>query len=545
MKHDGRITGLPLVSYADTKDSITALALAAADAGAWAYATDTAEVGVYDGAAWAWMAVQDYLATADIDTLAELNAIITDATLDDSGDPRPPTDHIHVNAPGEGGAVSHTNLDNIEADDHHDAFTAADHTAIGDGAPHHAAATLDANADALLSLSGQQVGLDTQAANTVLAGPAAAPDAVPTFRAMVAADLPAIAHADTTLRDAANSHPASAIREAVTIGRVMQSNAGTGDLEAATLVKSGAGVLTLEAAAAYTATVLATGDVALGAGTLTAATANDVTGATHTHAITTTSDAETTVSTILAGDANGALRLARLGVGAAAPGIDGTADIGGLISTPRIANTVLEISRNVDGVSGVNMQNTSSGTNADFRFLIQDDTDNEYISFTMPSSNNTGILFGQTRSDITGLFSVALSGGSARNLVLGTFNSASVILGTANSERVRINGSGNLLIGTTTDGMTANGSLAIAQDLAHRGTKVGFYNKTPVTQPAVPVYTAVQTTQAAGATYTANEQTMLANLKTDVTNLRAAIVALTNKLDQTGAAVGLLSGTAT
>jgi hypothetical protein len=44
---------------------------------------------------------------------------------------------------------------------------------------------------------------------------------------------------------------------------------------------------------------------------------------------------------------------------------------------------------------------------------------------------------------------------------------------------------GNLLLGTTTDGMTAGGSLAIAHDLAHRGTKVGFYNTAPVTKPAV------------------------------------------------------------
>jgi len=46
-------------------------------------------------------------------------------------------------------------------------------------------------------------------------------------------------------------------------------------------------------------------------------------------------------------------------------------------------------------------------------------------------------------------------------------------------ERVRINNVGSVMIGTVTDGMTAAGSLAIAQDLAHRGTKAGFYNGTP------------------------------------------------------------------
>jgi len=42
----------------------------------------------------------------------------------------------------------------------------------------------------------------------------------------------------------------------------------------------------------------------------------------------------------------------------------------------------------------------------------------------------------------------------------------------------------NLGVGTSTDGMTANGSLAIAQDLAHRGSKAGFFNAATVTQPA-------------------------------------------------------------
>ena len=54
----------------------------------------------------------------------------------------------------------------------------------------HVAITLDANADALLSLSAQALGLDTQAANVALAGPATGAAAVPTFRALTIADLP-------------------------------------------------------------------------------------------------------------------------------------------------------------------------------------------------------------------------------------------------------------------------------------------------------------------------------------------------------------------
>ncbi len=51
---DGRVKGLPLVQYADTKANIAALTLTAADAGAEAYATDTGEIGVYSGSAWVW-----------------------------------------------------------------------------------------------------------------------------------------------------------------------------------------------------------------------------------------------------------------------------------------------------------------------------------------------------------------------------------------------------------------------------------------------------------------------------------------------------------
>lgn len=43
----------------------------------------------------------------------------------------------------------------------------------------------------------------------------------------------------------------------------------------------------------------------------------------------------------------------------------------------------------------------------------------------------------------------------------------------------------NLLIGTTADGMTAGGSLAVAQDFAHRGAKAGFYNTAPIAKPTV------------------------------------------------------------
>ena len=52
--------------------------------------------------------------------------------------------------------------------------------------------TLDADADAVLKLTVQELGLDTQAANRVWAGPDSGADAVPTFRALTADDIPAL-----------------------------------------------------------------------------------------------------------------------------------------------------------------------------------------------------------------------------------------------------------------------------------------------------------------------------------------------------------------
>lgn len=56
----------------------------------------------------------------------------------------------------------------------------------------HDAVTLDANAGAILGLSTQQLTLDTQVANRVFAGPTTGADAVPTFRALVAGDIPSL-----------------------------------------------------------------------------------------------------------------------------------------------------------------------------------------------------------------------------------------------------------------------------------------------------------------------------------------------------------------
>lgn len=53
----------------------------------------------------------------------------------------------------------------------------------------HAAVTLASDADTLLGLTGQQLTLDAQSANYVLAGPTSGGSTDPTFRKLVAADV--------------------------------------------------------------------------------------------------------------------------------------------------------------------------------------------------------------------------------------------------------------------------------------------------------------------------------------------------------------------
>lgn len=84
----------------------------------------------------------------------------------------------------------------------------------------------------------------------------------------------------------------------------------------------------------------------------------------------------------------------------------------------------------------------------------------------------------------------------------------------------RFNSAGNFLIGTSTDGMTAAGSLAITQDLAHRGTKAGFFNATPVTRPSMAAWSGTAT-RTTFSTITATLTNVAEAVKSIIDDLRA------------------------
>lgn len=97
------------------------------------------------------------------------------------------------------------------------------------------------------------------------------------------------------------------------------------------------------------------------------------------------------------------------------------------------------------------------------------------IGIYAPNASGTVIVWGQWRASITN----ATAGTEACSQILSTRVSGAFV------DSLTVSSSGNLLVGTSTDGMTSGGSLAIAQDLAHRGTKVGFYNTAPTTKQTI------------------------------------------------------------
>jgi hypothetical protein len=192
----------------------------------------------------------------------------------------------------------------------------------------HNPVTLNADADTILALSTQQIGLDTQTANCVLAGPTTGAAAVPTFRALVAADIPALPAGSITPSQLENGTAANQLLITGATPFAFARSVGTLNL------------------GAYNVTIPASGTAAIGAGTLTASTPNDVTGATHTHAITSTVIGA--ASTIAATDSNGGTQFQYLGVGS------------GAVDTNRTINTLR---------TGVNATSTTQYGIRDYIYL--------------------------------------------------------------------------------------------------------------------------------------------------------------------------------
>ncbi len=147
------------------------------------------------------------------------------------------------------------------------------------------AVTLDTNADTLLSLSVQTLGLDTQLANTVFAGRATAGAAqVPTFRALVALDIPDLS--GTYLTSVTAHNLLSTTHGDTTAGAVARGDIITGQGVSAKWVRLAIG--TVGKVLISDGNDVGWSTSALGTAAYTAATAYEASGAVATHAALTT-----------------------------------------------------------------------------------------------------------------------------------------------------------------------------------------------------------------------------------------------------------------
>lgn len=127
------------------------------------------------------------------------------------------------------------------------------------------------------------------------------------------------------------------------------------------------------------------------------------------------------------------------------------------------------VTQSDNAIGGVQLQNTSTGTSAEMRFVASSNASGEYIAFTAPSSTNTGTFMGITKGDGHFIFS------TARHLGIFTLNSGdNVIFGTENIERMRLtNKALDVTPGSYVSGGTDDHGISIAQTLNDSGAAGG------------------------------------------------------------------------
>lgn len=132
------------------------------------------------------------------------------------------------------------------------------------------------------------------------------------------------------------------------------------------------------------------------------------------------------------------------GVGTATPYAE--IDIGGEFDPNAIPggfDTKMAVSANVDAPMVFHQRNISAGTLADNRWVLSDTTDN-YLGFFMPGTGNAGSpILGRPRNQSCYILN---TGGTARNIGIGTGGSMDIVFGTANTERMFVDGTGYVAI---------------------------------------------------------------------------------------------------
>ena len=153
----------------------------------------------------------------------------------------------------------------------------------------------------------------------------------------------------------------------------------------------------------------------------------------------------------------------------------GLSDTFGIFTQP--PRLIIE-GENDNSIGGVAMKLGSSGNTSEFRFAVFDETSEStapYIAFSMPASNNTASLFGETRGNIASVF--VNRGG--RKLCIGTVESTDLVLGTNNTTRMTIGSNGEVTVSDLAGGangiitVDANGKLQNSGSAVFTSTQTG------------------------------------------------------------------------
>jgi hypothetical protein len=157
-------------------------------------------------------------------------------------------------------------------------------------------------------------------------------------------------------------------------------------------------------------------------------------------------------------------------------------DVGGLITSSSVAYPTAYFSNNVNGRSGIDLRNISTGEEADSRLMLSTSGQN-FLTLNMPGDNYAGsTVLGLERNTIAALYTAGTSG---RHLAIGTAIAKGIYFSTNNIVRMFLTSGGNLGIGTTepTSKLEVNGGILSAKvtaDPCGTGYPEGtlFYNDT-------------------------------------------------------------------
>ena len=121
-------------------------------------------------------------------------------------------------------------------------------------------------------------------------------------------------------------------------------------------------------------------------------------------------------------------------------GITTTGEANKLIKTSSLGN--ISLTQSVDGVLGINLNNSFSGTNSFSGISCKSNLEN-YISIGTYSSTRAAVLMGK----VTGSSSILVSQGTNHTgMILGTLNNSPITIGTNNTERLEIGATGAIKV---------------------------------------------------------------------------------------------------